>query len=47
MHFCWGKLGAGLELGIAVNYSYYADLAQIESGDCTDKGAAWISAHML
>lgn len=37
-----------MELGIAVNYSYYADLAQIfESGDCTDKGAALISAHML
>lgn len=37
-----------MELGIAVNYSHYADLAQIfESGDCTDEGAALISAHML
>lgn len=37
-----------MELGIAVHYSYYANLAQIfESGDCTDKGAALISAHML
>lgn len=37
-----------MELGIVVNYPYYADLAQIfESGDCTDKGVALISAHML
>lgn len=33
---------------MALNYSYSADLAQIfESGDCTDEGAALISAHML
>lgn len=42
------KNGDWMELGIVVNYPYYADLAQIfESGDCTDKGAALISAHML
>lgn len=42
------KNGDWMELDIVVNYPYYADLAQIfESGDCTDKGAALISAHML
>lgn len=29
-HFCWGKMGAGWELGSAV-YCYYADLTQILS----------------
>lgn len=30
-HLCWGKMGAGWELDITVNYSYYAGLAQILS----------------